>query len=419
LSLLKYILRFRSLVIAFFIFYLFIVFTHRFWLPFAADFLVFKNPPQKSDLIVVATPFRPRFSHALELFKQGYAQQILLTGDNRIKTLQNGKTTSGLAKEEAIELGVPESSIHVKHSTGTRTDAVQAKSLMLSLGLKSALVISDPYNMRRLSMIFKNVFKGSGLKLTLATTDQKRNDPDYWWLSSNSFIYVIKEWIKLPLNYYLLFSNTTKDIELPKEPIAEMPEKFIEPSDDLLSGNLLHKISRFINFKIGEFLVVDESNITSKIVITPKISERVLSCYSEGICKKIYLFYEGSNYIRDPKEIQKRAIKLGVNLDDLKIAPHSFGDAYQTTQFLNQFMKVNQFNSVIIFLPYHETKKYQFYFKRFLNSDFTIQLNPLESKYRHLLERWRNNAGLANLYLDQYLHMIHYYFNKILWSSNS
>ena len=150
---------YKLFLISFFLLYLFIVFTHRFWLPFAADFLVLKNPPQKADLILVATPFRPRFLHALNLFQNGYARQILLVGDNRIKNLQDGKTTSELAKQEAISRGVAESKIHIKHSTGTRTDAVQAKHLMSSLGLKSVLVISDPYNMRRLSMIFKNVME--------------------------------------------------------------------------------------------------------------------------------------------------------------------------------------------------------------------------------------------------------------------
>jgi len=411
--------RLELFLIAFFLFYLFIVFTHRFWLPFAADFLVLKNPPQKADLIVVATPFRPRFLHALDLFQNGYAEQILLVGDNRIKSMQEGKTTSELAKQEAIKRGVAESKIHVKHSTGTRADALQAKLLMDSLGLKSALVISDPYNMRRLSMIFENIFQGSGMKLALASTDQKREVPDYWWLSPHSFIYVIKEWIKLPINYYLLTSSTTKDMEPPKEPVEKTPEKFIEPAfeqDDWFSGNFSQKFSRLINFKIGEFLVIDENKLTSDIVITPKLSEKVSSCYSKGICKKIFLFSGGENYKRDPKEIHAQAQKMGIASGDLTIVPHALGDAHQTTQFLNQFMEENHLRTVNIFLPYHETRKFQFYFDRFLNSEFTAQLNPLESKYRHLLEHWRSNAGLANIYLDQYLYMIHYYFNKALWT---
>ena len=413
---------FKLFLIAFFLFYLFIVFTHRLWLPYAANFLVIKNPSQKADLIVVATPFRPRFLHALGLFQKGDAKQILLVGDNRIKSLWNGKTTSELAKLEAINRGVPESKIYVKHSTGTRTDALQAKTLMETLDLKSALVISDPYNMRRLTMIFENVFRGSGLELSLAPTNQERKNPDYWWLSPHSFVYVIKEWIKLPINYYLLSSTTTKNIEPPQEPKEKAPEKFIEPTiknDDLFSGNFSQKISRLINFKIGEFLVLDENKITSGIAITHKLSERVSACYSEGICKKIFFLSGKSDYTRDPKEIHSQARKLGIDLSNLIIISHALGDAYQTTHFLNQFLKENHIKAANIFLPYYETRKFQFYFNRFQKPEFNTRLIPLESKYRHLLEHWRHNAGLANLYLDQYLIMIHYYFNKILWSSSS
>jgi uncharacterized SAM-binding protein YcdF (DUF218 family) len=411
--------RLRLFLIAFSLFYLFIIFTHRFWLPYAADFLVIKNPPQKADLIVVATPFRPRFLHALDLFQKGYAKQILLVGDHRIKSLWSGKTTSELAQQEAIKLGIPKSKIHIKHSTGTRTDALQAKLLMASLGLKSTLVLSDPYNMRRLAMIFENVFTDSGIELSLASTNQERKKPDYWWLSPHSFVYVIKEWIKLPINYYLLSSTTTKIIEPPQEPKEKAPEKFIEPTiknDDLFSGNFSQKISRLINFKIGEFLVVDENKITSGIAITHKLSERVSACYSEGICKKIFFLSGKSDYTRDPKEIHSQARKLGIDLSNLIIILHSLGDAYQTTHFLNQFLEENHIKAANIFLPYYETRKFQFYFNRFQKPELNTQLIPLESKYRHLLEHWRHNAGLANLYLDQYLLMAHYYFNKVLWS---
>ena len=160
--------------------YLLVVITHRFWLPLAADFLVIQNRPRHTDLIVVATPFRPRFLHAVSLLQKGYADQILLVGDARIKMPWSGKTSIELAKEDAVKLGISQSKIHLKHSTGTRTDAMQTKSLMSSLGLQSALVVSDPYNMRRLKMIFDHVFSGSSLKLTLVPTNQKRSSPDYW-----------------------------------------------------------------------------------------------------------------------------------------------------------------------------------------------------------------------------------------------
>ena len=412
-----------------------IVFTHRFWLPLAADFLVLQNQPRHADLIVVATPFRPRFLHALNLLQKGYTNKILLVGDTRIKMLWSGKTTIELAKEEAIKLGIPESKIHIKHSTGTRTDALQTKLFMSSLGLTSALVVSDPYNMRRLDMIFNHVFEGSGLELTLVPTDQNRKSPDHWWISPHSFVYVIKEWIKLPMNYYLLNFRIPKKVETIEEVEREQEQKregksdkkFIEPKlqkDHLFSKESPHNLFRHIKFKVGELLVVNEKGIDADAVITPVLSPRISLCYQEGHCKKIFLFNGVSEYSRNNMAAEKiqakindKARKLGINPNDLIMVPHVFGDAYQTTYFINQFMSERSLKSASFYLPYYETRKFQFYFKRFLNPSLTTQIKPLESSYRHLLEQWLQNTGLGNLYLDQYLIMAHYYFNKFLWSS--
>jgi uncharacterized SAM-binding protein YcdF (DUF218 family) len=409
-------------------YYLLIIFTHRFWLPLAAEFLVLENQPRQADLIVVATPFRPRFIHALNLLQKGYAGQILLVGDARIIMPWSGKTSIELAQKEAVKRGIPVSKIHVKHSTGTRADALQAKSLMTSLGLKSALIVSDPYNMRRLAMVFNHVFINSGLELTFLPTNLKRVSPDYWWLSPDSFIYVIKEWIKLPMNYYLLNSQTITKVEPPrKNNTEESAGNFTAPVFDMeylfSKKNLLMNLSRLFMYKIGAFLVVDESRMNMDTVITPVLSPQVLFCYKKSICKNIFLLNGASDYTQKSMgeekfqtEINKKAIMLGINPDDLNIVPYITKDAYQTTLFLNRFMSENNLKSASIYLPYYETKKFKFYFNRFLNPDFTIQIIPQETSYRHLLEQWLQNTGIGNLYLDQYLIMSHYYFNKFLWS---
>ncbi len=361
-------------------FYILIVCTHRFWLPLVADFLVLENQPRHAELIVVATPFRPRFLHALDLLQKGYATQILLVGDARIKILWSGKTSIELAKEEAVKRGIPESKIHVKHSTGTRADALQAKLLMSSLGLKSALVVSDPYNMRRLAMVFDHVFSGTGLKLTLVPTDQKRKSPDIWWLSPHSFVYVIKEWIKLPMNYYLLnFRAVTKvqtleevkNEEIKKREIkkgalkngaVEDPtEKFIEPKleiDRIFSKEPSQTLFRLIKFKIGEFLVADEGGMKTDAVMTSVLSPQVALCYQKGLCKKIFLFSGISGYTRNNvkedkilAEINIQAQEFGIDLKDITRVAHAISGATTTPQFLNNFMREKGLKSASLYLP--------------------------------------------------------------------
>jgi uncharacterized SAM-binding protein YcdF (DUF218 family) len=412
-----------------FITYFLILFTYRIWLPLAADFLTIQSSPHQADLIVVATPFRPRFLYAVDLMQKGYAGQILLVGDTRIKEVWSGSSSLDLAKKEAIKLGIPESKIHIKYSTGTRIDAMQAKSLMTSLRVQSALVVSDPYNMRRLSMIFNFVFKDSSFNLTFVPTNQKRDSPDYWWISPHSFVYVIKEWIKLPLNYYLLHSSSTTDLKnIPLEPEDESIGEFNEPKLEtklIYTRNFLPHLIRLIKYKIGEFLVSDQNIKTHSVIITPKLSSNILTCYKNGTCNKIYLLSTTSAYTRamfDSSELKNKtnskAEELKIKLDDLIFVPKEIGEVYETTIFLNRFMSKNDLKSAILFLPYYETEKFQFYFRRFLNSELSINIKPLEARYKHLLEQWISNTGLSNIYLDQYLIMAHYYFNKILWTSS-
>lgn len=350
-------------------------------------------------------------------------------GDNRIKSPGNRTTHSDLAKIEAINQGIQEAKVHIRHSTGTRADALQAKILMLSLGLKSAIIISDPYNMRRLTMIFNHVFKGSGLRLSLVSTNQKRESPDYWWLSPHSFVYVIKEWIKLPINYYLLnFRPTPKSVPQPV-PEENFISTFTEPKleiDDLFSKKFRQSLWRIIKFKIGELLVVEENENYSNAVFTRTLSSRVLSCYQKGVCKKIYLFSGESGYTHvNSKQdkvqniIKDKARKSGIDPNDLTLLPHALGNVYQTTRYINQYMNQAQLKSAILFMPYYETGKFQFYFQRFLNPEFKIQIKSLKTDYRHFLELWLQNTGLGNLFLDQYLIITHYYFNKILWPFGS
>ena len=159
------------------------------------------------------------------------------------------------------------------------------------------------------------------------------------------------------------------------------------------------------------------------IIFTSKLTPHVLTCYKNKTCHKIYLLSTASGYTSTianigelKNEVESKAKEFKINLNDIVIVPHPIVEAYETILILNKYFVKNNIKSAILFLPYYETEKFHFYFKRFLNPGITLQIKPLESKYRHLLEQWASNTGLSNIYLDQYLIIAHYYFNKILWS---
>lgn len=186
------------------LFYLFIVATHGYWLPLAAEFLIVQDPPEKTELIVVSTGSYERFRYAVELMRQDQAEKMLILGDLRLLTPIPGKTILDLAEEEAVFRGVPRENLILERSTSTLADARAAKKVMESRGFKTAGVISDIYNMRRMAMIFDHVFRGASIQLHYRAVDFQKNQfhPDQWWKHSRDFVYVMMEWIKMPLDFY-------------------------------------------------------------------------------------------------------------------------------------------------------------------------------------------------------------------------
>lgn len=69
-------------------------------------------------------------------------------------------------------------------------------------GWRRALVVSDHYQLRRLSWAWTRVSKDSGLNYSLVATSPQWWDPDGCWHDEKSAHVVIVEYIKLA--YYLV-----------------------------------------------------------------------------------------------------------------------------------------------------------------------------------------------------------------------
>ncbi len=194
-------------IILLFLAYLLVLGTYRFWLPWFGDVLIVETPLKKADVVVVATGSYGRFLHAVGLIKKGYSDRILLLGDDRLQADPQGNSLTHYAREEAIGEGIDERNIFIGHSTGTQGDARAARAIADSRGYRSAIVVSDGYNMRRVAMIFEKVFVGSRVELIFDHGDWEDGGsfpPERWWESPGTFSYVVKEWIKLPIDFYML-----------------------------------------------------------------------------------------------------------------------------------------------------------------------------------------------------------------------
>ncbi|YCM45544.1 YdcF family protein [Verrucomicrobiaceae bacterium 227] len=90
---------------------------------------------------------RERLNHAIDLFKSGHAKSLLLTGGY-------GKgadyAESEVGEEYCVEQGVPRDKIRFEtESVSTVANLKKAKEIMDAQGWKTALLVSDPWHLKR------------------------------------------------------------------------------------------------------------------------------------------------------------------------------------------------------------------------------------------------------------------------------
>ena len=160
----------------------------------AGNFLVTYDKPKNDDVIVVLSGDKgTRTQYAVTLYKQGYANKIILSGG----IVYNKTTMAQLMAEQAVELGVPSENIILEDKADSTFDnAIFTRDILLKNDFRSAIIVTSDYHTRRSKMIFNNVFKGSNIKLTYCASAGEYFNKDKWWVSNKSAMIVINEYIK-------------------------------------------------------------------------------------------------------------------------------------------------------------------------------------------------------------------------------
>lgn len=123
------------------------------------------NPDGRADVAIVlgaavwddkpSPVFAARIDYAVTLFKEGRVKGIIFTGS---RAEGDRLSESRAAKEYALAKGVPESATYCEEtSTSTKGNLVNAKGILHRLGMRKALIVSDPYHLLRAGMIADQV----------------------------------------------------------------------------------------------------------------------------------------------------------------------------------------------------------------------------------------------------------------------
>ncbi len=121
--------------------------------------------PEKADCVIVlgaavagnspSPVFEERIRHAINIYKEGLAEKFIFTGG-----FGDGASfsESGVAEQYAIANGVPPADIYKEENSRTTLQNItEAKAVMHSKHLNSAILISDPLHLKRASRMAKNL----------------------------------------------------------------------------------------------------------------------------------------------------------------------------------------------------------------------------------------------------------------------
>ena len=130
---------------------------------FAPGFLFLENIPRKADAVIlfIGPGNEARLDEARQLIKEGYARYLLVPYSGEMFT---SDSAGGLVRIDSNQprgnlfLRIRIAATYKKHYENTHIEALEAKRMLDDLGLRSAMLVSSAFHMRRISLIAGRVF---------------------------------------------------------------------------------------------------------------------------------------------------------------------------------------------------------------------------------------------------------------------
>lgn len=194
------------------------------WLPALGRFLLVPDRLKPADSIVVlrGEDFF-KMNKAVDLYEKGYAPKILVCAlpkeEGEIWDFYQFKNKilggEELSPKEFVVRAFryfglsDQKDLYVleKDVRSTYDEAVAVRNWLLEQKVKSIILIADSYHMRRAWIIFKKVFKGTGIEIYPITASNPTYQPQTWWRSEKDVRRVLEEYVSLTFNilYHFVF----------------------------------------------------------------------------------------------------------------------------------------------------------------------------------------------------------------------
>jgi uncharacterized SAM-binding protein YcdF (DUF218 family) len=184
-----------------------VLLTTGWWLPAIGSWLHQSSQPAPAEVIVVLAGDRERIVEGIALYKQGLADEIWYTGNVTFTTAPI-PNESQVARQYAIDQGVPAEAITLLPSTSTWEDALAIRAQMDEQGVQHILLVTSWYHSRRSLCIMRHHLELEDgthqLSWYSAPTDSYHYGPSNWWQHEHGLVQVQNEFIKFGF-YWLTY----------------------------------------------------------------------------------------------------------------------------------------------------------------------------------------------------------------------
>jgi uncharacterized SAM-binding protein YcdF (DUF218 family) len=167
------------------------------------SWLLVEDEPRPCDLIIAHAGDRVRIEYAKQLFLRGMGKKLVLSFDIFYAKAVYGLEDLDLAENALKKLqegGVPAEDIIVfKEGTSSYDEILWVRSFWEKNRFESAIVVSNQYHMRRLSMTYDHVFPEKEVVFLYCPTpwEMEGITPREWWKRERELLWVSKEYLKL------------------------------------------------------------------------------------------------------------------------------------------------------------------------------------------------------------------------------
>lgn len=167
-------------------------------------------PVEQTDAVVVLAggPYedRERVLVAVDLVQAGEAGVLVLPLRHRALEwpwFVRKYRIRAYLPEERVVIGREEGPRGASHSSpgGTYAEARKTIEIMEQLGLRSAVIVSSSYHMRRARLAFERANRNPGLVFHFHPVDAIDADDEPWWLNGGYALRVAEEYVKLLAGY--------------------------------------------------------------------------------------------------------------------------------------------------------------------------------------------------------------------------